>query len=208
MKVKDGHTATKEGISYLEVKHMLQLSYCQSIVFYLLLKAEARSVRDHPVIPRLLELRTSLERVSKLSTYATQVRSDRLLRFETSPPLSFWLVLFFKFWLMNGTVLQSLVVFKFDLWSWRCILFAAINLLHEVDLANWLLLLGSFVQLMKNCNLKYKSCWMPDMHQYWTVQTVKKMVQRRCKALDTVPCMGFFSRVAREHRIEGINLQL
>ncbi|CAM6114285.1 unnamed protein product [Calypogeia fissa] len=47
--VKDGQYATKEGISYLEVKHLLLLNYCQSIIFYLLLKAEGRSVRAHPV---------------------------------------------------------------------------------------------------------------------------------------------------------------
>lgn len=39
-------------MSYLEAKHLLLLSYCIHIVFYLLLKAEGRPVRDHPVIAR------------------------------------------------------------------------------------------------------------------------------------------------------------
>jgi hypothetical protein len=66
MQVKGGKGATEEGINYLGLKHMLLLSYCQAIVFYLVLKAEARSVRDHPVIGRLVELKQSLERVSTL----------------------------------------------------------------------------------------------------------------------------------------------
>ena len=37
------------------------LSYCVNIVFYLLLKAEGRPVGDHPVVLRLVEIRTYLE---------------------------------------------------------------------------------------------------------------------------------------------------
>lgn len=59
--VKDGKYATQDGISYLEAKHLLLLTYCQNIVFYLLLKAEGRPVRDHPVITRMVELRLFLE---------------------------------------------------------------------------------------------------------------------------------------------------
>lgn len=50
--LRDGGLATSEGLSYLEAKHLLLLSYCSHIVFYLLLKAEGRPVRDHPVITR------------------------------------------------------------------------------------------------------------------------------------------------------------
>ena len=42
---------------------LLMLSYCSSIVFYLLLKAEGRSVKDHPVIERLVEIRLYLEKL-------------------------------------------------------------------------------------------------------------------------------------------------
>ena len=63
--MKGGKGATEEGITYLELKHMLLLSYCQAIVFYFLLKAEMpQSVRDHPVVRRLVELKLSLERVN------------------------------------------------------------------------------------------------------------------------------------------------
>jgi U3 small nucleolar RNA-associated protein 3 len=60
---RDGAFATAEGISYLDTKYLLMLSYCSSIVFYLLLKAEGRSVKDHPVIERLVEIRLYLEKL-------------------------------------------------------------------------------------------------------------------------------------------------
>jgi hypothetical protein len=50
--VRAGKLATSEGLSYLEVKHLLMLHYVCHILFYLILKAEGRSVRDHPVITR------------------------------------------------------------------------------------------------------------------------------------------------------------
>lgn len=60
--VREGQLATAEGVSYLEAKHLLLLHYCTAIVFYLLLKAEGRPVKDHPVIGRLVEIRAYLVR--------------------------------------------------------------------------------------------------------------------------------------------------
>ena len=42
--VKGGEFATEKGISYLEAKHLLLLSYCMHIVFYLLLKVRTYTV--------------------------------------------------------------------------------------------------------------------------------------------------------------------
>jgi U3 small nucleolar RNA-associated protein 3 len=50
--VSAGGLATAAGLSYLEAKHLLLLQYCMCIVAYLMLKAEGRSVKDHPVIGR------------------------------------------------------------------------------------------------------------------------------------------------------------
>lgn len=65
--MKAGELATAEGLSYLEAKHLLLLSYCIHIVFYVLLKAEGAPVRSHPVIGRLLQLRTYLVSAPTLS---------------------------------------------------------------------------------------------------------------------------------------------
>lgn len=88
VKVKGGNTASKEGLWFLETKHMLLLCYCQSILFYLLMKAEGRSIRDHPVIARLVEIRTLLEKLQPVDK-KLQNQIDKLLSFPMGCPLEF-----------------------------------------------------------------------------------------------------------------------
>ena len=76
--MRTGALATAEGISYLEAKHLLLLNYCMCIVFYLLLKAEGRPVREHPVIVRLVELRAYLEKIRPIDR-KLQYQMDKLL---------------------------------------------------------------------------------------------------------------------------------
>lgn len=56
----------KEGADYLELKHQLYLNYCVNIGFYLLLKARQTSVRDHPVIERLLQYKKLITELEPL----------------------------------------------------------------------------------------------------------------------------------------------
>jgi U3 small nucleolar RNA-associated protein 3 len=77
--VRSGEFASGEGISYLEAKHLLLLSYCVNIVFYVLLKAEGRSVRDHPVVLRLVEARAFLEKARPIDKKLAY-QLDKLLR--------------------------------------------------------------------------------------------------------------------------------
>ncbi|QDZ21457.1 Sas10 domain-containing protein [Chloropicon primus] len=53
----------KEGLSFIEAKYTLMLSYCSHIVFYLLMKCEGKSVSKHPLLSRLVEIRTYLEKI-------------------------------------------------------------------------------------------------------------------------------------------------
>jgi U3 small nucleolar RNA-associated protein 3 len=63
VKVKKGEIMNEGGIRYLEVKQLLLLAYCQAITFYLLLKSEGQPVRDHPVLARLVEIKSLLDKV-------------------------------------------------------------------------------------------------------------------------------------------------
>eukprot|EP01012_Entosiphon_sulcatum_P058396 TRINITY_DN82438_c0_g1_i1.p1 TRINITY_DN82438_c0_g1~~TRINITY_DN82438_c0_g1_i1.p1 ORF type:complete len:702 (+),score=214.88 TRINITY_DN82438_c0_g1_i1:56-2107(+) len=81
-KVKAGELPTSQGSDLLEAKLHLLLNYCMCIVFYLLLKVEGKPVKGHPVIAKLVELRTYLQ---KLRPLESRVRSsiDRLLQMAT-----------------------------------------------------------------------------------------------------------------------------
>eukprot|EP00232_Nephroselmis_pyriformis_P017029 CAMPEP_0182887378 /NCGR_PEP_ID=MMETSP0034_2-20130328/20792_1 /TAXON_ID=156128 /ORGANISM="Nephroselmis pyriformis, Strain CCMP717" /LENGTH=376 /DNA_ID=CAMNT_0025020743 /DNA_START=29 /DNA_END=1155 /DNA_ORIENTATION=+ len=83
-KVRDGDLATQEGVSYLEAKHLLMLSYCTNIVFYLMLKSEGRSVRDHPVVSRLVQIRSYIEKIRPIDK-KLQYQIDKLLAAADAP---------------------------------------------------------------------------------------------------------------------------
>lgn len=65
-KVNSGLIMSEGGIRYLELKKRLLLAYCQAIVFYLLLKAEGQPVHDHPVLARLVNIRSLLDKTKEL----------------------------------------------------------------------------------------------------------------------------------------------
>ncbi|KAI3893107.1 hypothetical protein MKX03_015677, partial [Papaver bracteatum] len=65
-KVGIKENTTKGGMHYLEVKRLLLLSYSQAITFYLLLKSEGHSVREHPVLARIVEMKNLLDKMKQL----------------------------------------------------------------------------------------------------------------------------------------------
>ncbi len=68
-KLKDGEVeTTKHGMTYLEMKYNLLLSYLQFLSIVILLKLEGKPLRDHAVIPRLLHIKLLLERLRPLDT--------------------------------------------------------------------------------------------------------------------------------------------
>jgi len=69
----------EEGVAYLEVKQQLLLNYCLNLTYYLLLKAEGRAVKDHPVIAQLVELRVALEKMRPLDA-KLKYHLDRLTK--------------------------------------------------------------------------------------------------------------------------------
>ena len=56
----------KNGMTYLEMKYNLLLSYCTFLSFYLLMKLEGKEVSDHPVIFKLAHIKTLIEKLRPL----------------------------------------------------------------------------------------------------------------------------------------------
>lgn len=71
--------AERAGLSYLEVKHQLLLAYITNVSFYLLLRAEGKSVKDHPVISQLVHIKALLDRMRPLDSRMSH-QINRLLK--------------------------------------------------------------------------------------------------------------------------------
>ena len=54
---QEGSLPTSKGVTYLEVKWHMLMAYCTNICYYMLLKSAHKSVKDHPVIQTLLQVR-------------------------------------------------------------------------------------------------------------------------------------------------------
>jgi U3 small nucleolar RNA-associated protein 3 len=61
-----GAAETAKGVSLLEVKYHALLHYVTLLAFFLLLKAEGRTVKDHPVVKRLVSSGRALAPLSTL----------------------------------------------------------------------------------------------------------------------------------------------
>ena len=55
--------STASGMSYLEMKYNLLMSYCTFLAFYLLLKVEGKPVENHPVVHKLTHIKTLFEKL-------------------------------------------------------------------------------------------------------------------------------------------------
>jgi U3 small nucleolar RNA-associated protein 3 len=71
------------GLRLLQVKLQLMLSYATNLAFYLLLKAQGRTVREHPVIDALLKHRILLERIRPLEAKSSY-RLQKLLQLASA----------------------------------------------------------------------------------------------------------------------------
>lgn len=80
--MRDAELPTSPGVSYLEAKFHLLLSYCINICFYLLRKSEGKNVQDHPVIHQLVRTRTILEKLRPLDS-KLKYQIEKLLKMAT-----------------------------------------------------------------------------------------------------------------------------
>lgn len=74
-------TASTSPASYIEMKVQLLLSYLISLTYYLLLKVKGVPVRDHPVVPRLLWIRTLIEKLKPVDQ-RLQYQMNKLLQWN------------------------------------------------------------------------------------------------------------------------------
>lgn len=79
-----GTLQTNKGISFLQVKLQLLLSYLTNITFLLMLRAEGRSIKDHPVVAQLAQLRAVMEKIKPVDK-KLKYQVDKLLQLGTAP---------------------------------------------------------------------------------------------------------------------------
>lgn len=72
----------RPGVSYLEAKYHLLLSYCVNLVYYLLRKAAGQSINDHPVVLQMVRIRTLLEKLRPLDA-KLKYQVEKLLKVAT-----------------------------------------------------------------------------------------------------------------------------
>ncbi|PWA91951.1 Sas10 C-terminal domain-containing protein [Artemisia annua] len=83
-KLKEEKNVNKSGIQYMELKKQLLLSYCQAITFHLLLKSEGHSVHDHPVLGRLVEIKSLLDKMKPVDENLSFEVEDFLKKHATT----------------------------------------------------------------------------------------------------------------------------
>jgi len=78
---------TDEGISFLDAKNQILLSYMTQMSYYILLKSLGVPVRNHPIVERLVELRLIFEKMRPVESKLKH-QIDKLLQIASSPQKS------------------------------------------------------------------------------------------------------------------------
>lgn len=76
---------SSEGLTYLEMRGHILLAYLKYLAYYILLKVNGVSVTGHPVIRRLIEMRTLLSQLRPTDT-KMQSQIGRLLTADAAKP--------------------------------------------------------------------------------------------------------------------------
>ncbi|CAO3641466.1 unnamed protein product [Cunninghamella echinulata] len=78
-KLKNGDIKTNKGVSFLETKYQIMIQYILQLAFIIHSKISGKSIKDHPVIESLVELRVILERMKPIET-KLKYQIDKLVR--------------------------------------------------------------------------------------------------------------------------------
>ncbi|KAH1024851.1 hypothetical protein HUJ05_004280 [Dendroctonus ponderosae] len=78
-KVRNGELSTDQGLSFLEVKYNMLLSYLINLTYVVLRKCSGEPIEGHPCIDRLIEIRTVLEKMRPID-HKLKYQIDKLVK--------------------------------------------------------------------------------------------------------------------------------
>ncbi|CAG9771210.1 unnamed protein product [Ceutorhynchus assimilis] len=78
-KVRKGELSTEQGLSFLEVKYNMLLSYLINLTYIVLRKCSGEQIECDPCIDRLIELRTVLEKIRPID-HKLKYQIDKLVK--------------------------------------------------------------------------------------------------------------------------------
>ncbi|KAJ8933708.1 hypothetical protein NQ314_013838 [Rhamnusium bicolor] len=78
-KVRKGEISTDQGLSFLEMKYNMLLSYLINLTYVVLRKCSGEKIEDDPCIDRLIEIRTVLEKIKPIE-HKLKYQIDKLVK--------------------------------------------------------------------------------------------------------------------------------
>ncbi|KAM3964645.1 neuroguidin [Aphomia sociella] len=79
VRVKSGEMSTDNGLSFLEMKYQMLLSYLINLTYIVLRKSSGEKIESDPSIDRLIEIRTVLEKIRPLDS-KLKYQIDKLVK--------------------------------------------------------------------------------------------------------------------------------
>lgn len=78
-RVRNGEISTDQGLSFLEMKYNMLLSYLINLTYVVLRKCSGEKIEDDPCIDRLIEIRTVLEKIRPID-HKLKYQIDKLVK--------------------------------------------------------------------------------------------------------------------------------
>ncbi|XP_015123765.1 neuroguidin isoform X2 [Diachasma alloeum] len=79
VRVKNGEVSTDKGLSFLEIKYHMLLSYLINLTYVVLRKCSGEKIEGDPSIDRLVEIRTVLEKIRPID-HKLKYQIDKLVK--------------------------------------------------------------------------------------------------------------------------------
>ncbi|XP_059616232.1 neuroguidin [Phlebotomus argentipes] len=86
-KVKSGEMSTEYGLSFLEIKYHMLLTYLINLTYVVLRKCSGQTIENDPSIDRLIEIRTVLEKIRPID-HKLRYQIDKLVKTAQNTPAS------------------------------------------------------------------------------------------------------------------------